>query len=595
VTRPAAAVEGSSSRRLSAAWLPPPPQWVPRGEHAEDAAVMRLANELSLPAVFCRLLAARDVRDAEQARTLLRPRMEQLRDPFGLAGIDAAVERLATAMSRGERILIHGDYDVDGVCSAALLDRTLREWGAQTVAFVPHRLRDGYDLGHAGVRAAVENGAALIVTADCGIVAHEAVNAAAAAGIDVVVTDHHVPGDRLPAAVAVVNPSRPDCTYGERTLAGAGVAFKLLQALARRLGRDEGPLWYRLDLVALATIADLAPLRGENRIFAHFGLRVLRDSRHAGVRALLHTAGVDTANGVSAGQVSHVLAPRLNALGRLGDADRALRLLLADSEADAMRLAEESEAENRRRQALDRETLEQALDLLERDGDSATDLGIALASTAWHPGVIGIVASRVVERVNRPVFLLAIDEATGMARGSGRSIQGVHLLSAVQACASLLERYGGHRQAAGLDIAARRLPEFRTAFSAAVRAQLEPDTLLPRLAIDLEAPLAALDERLLRYLPHLGPFGMGNPTPTFAARNVRVAGSPRSVGNGHLRLMLEQDGTRLPAIGFGMAERYAPLARRGAVVDVAFQLQEDRWRGAGTMQARLLDLRPCAS
>jgi single-stranded-DNA-specific exonuclease len=594
VTRPAG-VDRVATRRLSAAWLPPAPQWVLRGENADDAAAVHLAAELSLPEAFCRLLVSRGVRDAEQARTLLRPRMDQLRDPFGLAGIDQAVERLATAMSRGERILIHGDYDVDGVCSAALLDRTLREWGARTVAFVPHRIRDGYDLGHAGVRAAVERGATLIVTADCGIVAHDAVNAATAAGIDVVVTDHHMPGDCLPAAVAVVNPSRADCTYGERMLAGAGVAFKLLQALARRLGRDEAPLWYRLDLVALATIADLAPLRGENRILAHFGLRVLRESRHAGIRALLRTAAIDTTNGVSAGQVSHVLAPRLNALGRLGDADRALRLLLADDEMDALRLAEESDAENRRRQALDRETLEQALDMLERDGDSAEDCAITLASSGWHPGVIGIVASRIVERVNRPVFLLAIDEATGMARGSGRSIHGVHLLEAVQTCAPLLDRFGGHRQAAGLDIAARRLPEFRRAFTAAVRAQLKPDTLRPRLAVDLDVSLGALDERLLRFLPHLGPFGMGNPTPTFAARNVRITGSPRSVGNGHLRLTLEHEGTRLPAIGFGMAEQFVPLARPGAVVDVAFQLQEDRWRGEGRVQARLLDLRPCAS
>lgn len=579
--------------RLGEAWTPPPCRWTTRGTPDAGLAAS-LAAELSLPDLLCSLLVTRGQGDAAAARAFLRPRLQQLRDPHRMAGMSEAVERIVRAIGRGETILVHGDYDVDGVCSTALLARTLRDWGARVVAFVPHRIRDGYDLGHAGVRLAIASGAGLIVTADCGTLAHDAVAQAAAAGIDVVITDHHTPGETLPAAVAVVNPNREDCSYGERLLAGAGVAYKLCEALARALGRDDEALRYRLDLVALATIADLAPLSGENRVLVHYGLRVLRESRHAGVRALLRTAGLQ-ADAVTTGQVSHVLAPRLNALGRLGDAERALRLLLTDSETEAAALALESEQENRRRQTLDRTTLDEALAELDAHGDPQHDVGVVIAGRGWHPGVIGIVASRVVERVHRPVFMLAVDERAGTARGSGRSIAGVHLIEAVRACAPLLQRYGGHRQAAGLELAVHNVAEFRRAFNDAVRAQLGANSLVPRLAIDVEARLDQLDSPLLRYLPHLGPFGMGNPLPVFAVRRAVVRGMPRIVGSDHLRLMLEQDGAALPAIGFRMAERLGSGIASGAAVDAAFQLQEDRWRGGSSMQAKLLDLRACAS
>jgi single-stranded-DNA-specific exonuclease len=578
---------------LAAEWRPPPCRWAERGRR-DDHAAAALASALSLPATLCALLVARGHADPGDAKGWLRPRFEQLRDPSGLAGMDDAVARIMRALQRRETMLVHGDYDVDGVCSTALLTRTLRECGGDVVGFVPHRMRDGYDLGHAGVRAAVEAGAGLIVTADCGTVAHDAVAQAAAAGIDVIVTDHHTPAGTLPAAVAVVNPNRPDCDYGERVLAGAGVAYKLCEALLRALGRDDESLRYRLDLVALATIADLAPLRGENRVLVHYGLRVLRESRHAGVRALLRSAGVAADGDIAAGQVSHVLAPRLNALGRLGDAQRALRLLLTDSVGEAHALADESEDENRRRQALDRQTLGEVLEQLTTSADPATDVGLVLARDGWHPGVIGIVASRVVERVHRPVVLLAIDERTGFARGSGRSIAGVHLLEAVRACAPLLERFGGHRQAAGLEVATHRIDAFRAAFNAAVRAQLEADTLVPQLAIDLDTRLGALDGALLRRLAHLGPFGVGNPTPSFAVRAATVRGTPRVVGDAHLRVTLEQDDARVGAIGFRMAASHGALLRAGARVDAAVQLQPDRWRGGDAIELKLLDVRPCA-
>jgi single-stranded-DNA-specific exonuclease len=580
---------------LSAGWQPAAARWHLRAKAVDPAAAAALSAQLGLPATLCSILIGRGIGDVPDATAFLRPRMDRLRDPTRLAGMEQAVERVQRAIAAGETILVHGDYDVDGMCSAALLTRVLRGFGARVMPFVPHRMTDGYDLGHAGVRAAAAAGAGLILTADCGIVAHDAVAQAAAAGIDVVVTDHHTPGSTLPDAVAVVNPNRPDCGYGETGLAGVGVAFKLCQALARARSEDEQALWYHLDLVALATVADLAPLKGENRILTHFGLRVLRQSRSAGVRALLRVAGLADAESITAGQVGHVLAPRLNALGRLGAAERGLALLLEDDDAAADRLAHDSDEENRRRQSLDRFTLDEALRELERSGDPAAHHGVVIAGSGWHPGVIGIVASRVVERIHRPTVLLAVDAATGMARGSARSVTGVDLYAAVKRCGHLLERFGGHAQAAGMDIRIERIDAFRDAFAEAVAAVMKPDALVPVVSYDVEAPLASLDGELLGRLRHLGPFGIGNPTPVFAIRGACVRGAPRTVGGGHLKVMLEQDGVRLPGIGFSLAARCSKFAADGAAVDVALQLQEDSYRGGGALQGRIIDLRPAGS
>lgn len=581
--------------------LDAPPRWVHRGERAVEAVeglaerVSALQAELGLPAALCRLLVQRGHGDAAAVRQFMKPQLTGLHDPMGLAGLDAAVARLVRAIRAGERILAHGDYDVDGICAAALFTRVLRSLGADVEPFVPHRMTDGYDLGYAGVRRAVETGASLILTGDCGIVAHDAVAQAAAAGIDIIVTDHHTPGDRLPAAAAVVNPNRADCSYAFRDLAGAGVAFKLCEALVAALGADRDALLWHLDLVALATIADLAPLRGENRILAHYGLRVLRQTRCAGLRALMAHAGVDAARPLTAGQVSHVLAPRINAVGRLGAAMRGVRLLLTDDAAEADALAAEMEEENRTRQAVDRRMLDEALAALEASFDPARDFGLVLASPAWHPGVIGIVASRVVERAHRPVILIAEDRETGRGRGSGRSIPAFHLYDAIHACAPLLERYGGHRQAAGLEVRLDRLDSFREAFNEQARAVLEGTELAPELCIDLEVGLHEATHELHRMLRHCGPFGLGNPQPVFVARGVGVEGYPREVGSGqHVKMLLTQGDARLPAIGFRLAGRMRSVDVSRSLLDVAFQLHEETWNGRTELQARLLDVRPAA-
>jgi single-stranded-DNA-specific exonuclease len=568
-------------------------RWVARDAGVAAGAAERLRSELGLSDPLCRLLALRGHTEPDAARRFLKPRLDQLHDAMRMAGMADAVDRIVRAVRAGERILVHGDYDVDGICSVAVLTQSLSRVGARVTPFVPHRMRDGYDLGEAGVRAAAAAGARLIVTADCGTTAYGAIVTARAAGIDVIVTDHHTPGTVLPAAAAVVNPNRADCPYPDKALAGAGVAFKLARAVTAALDGDAAALDWMLDAVAVATIADLAPLRGENRVLVAYGLRVLARTRNAGLAALLRSAGIDTGRPITAGQVGHVLAPRLNAVGRVADAAVGVRLLLAEDEATAAALAARLEAENRTRRAVDRETLAQAMDLLEAGGfDADRDRGVVLAREGWHAGVIGIVASRVVERVHRPTVLLAVDAAAGRARGSARSVPGFHLYEAIRDCGGLLERYGGHRQAAGLDIRTDRIDAFREAFDARARTALGEEDLIPTLNLDLEVRLAETDGGLLRLLRHFGPFGIGNPSPLFIARGVRLGAPVRRVGDGHARLLLRQADARLPAIAFGMADRFTALGDRP--FDAAFHLTENHWNGRVRTEARVVDMRDAA-
>ncbi|MGH7467262.1 MAG: single-stranded-DNA-specific exonuclease RecJ [Longimicrobiales bacterium] len=565
-------------------------RWVQRGKTEDAGALTALESALQLPSLLCRLLLRRGHSDVESAKQYLKPRLDRLHDPFLLTDMEAAVNRLERALQSGERILVHGDYDVDGICAATLLTRVLRRLGGQVEPFVPHRMHDGYDLSQAGVRAAANAGATLIVTGDCGIVAHTPIAAAAQLGIDVIVTDHHSPGDVLPAACAIVNPNRADCGYPNPALAGVGVAFKVCQALWARRGLPAQDLWYYLDLVAVATIADLAPLSGENRIMAKYGLRLLSQSHNPGLRALLDTAGLAGFDSLGAGQVSHVLAPRINAVGRMSEASKGVRLLLEDDDSVAQVLAKVLEEENRTRQAVDRETLARALEMLEETYDPARDYAIVLGGEGWHPGVIGIVASRLVERLHRPTILFALDANASLARGSARSIPGFHLFNAVKECSSYLERYGGHKYAAGMDIRPERIAEFRDAFQAVARNRLTPEDLIPELSYDLELPLERATLDLTRLLRHFGPFGVGNPGPIFVARGLEVT-SAREVGEGHMKLELRQAGARLSAIGFGMAERLRQVEPAHARIDIAFQLQENYWNGNVELQARLIDVR----
>jgi single-stranded-DNA-specific exonuclease len=552
----------------------------------DPAAVERLAAVLGLPAALAALLVQRGQSTEPAARSFLRPSVTELSDPDALAGMAEAVEAITATVRAGGTILVHGDYDVDGQCATALLTRALRAAGADVVGFVPHRLRDGYDFGPAGLAVAQRLGASLVVTCDCGITAVETVCAARAAGIGVVVTDHHLPGPELPPALAIVDPQRADDTSGARALCGTGIAFKLVQALVPALGLPPNLPYHLLDLVALATVADVVPLVGENRILVRHGLRLMSESRWPGLRALVEAAGLGGRE-LRAGHMGYILGPRLNAAGRIGDAADGLRLLLTDDSAEATALARRLEGLNVERQSLDRRILDEALAQVEQACDPERDAGFVLAGDGWHPGVVGIVASRVVERYGRPAFLIAFDGDVG--KGSGRSVSRFDLHAALNACGDLLERYGGHQMAAGLTIRRDRLEEFRERFGEIARETLGPDDLGPEQRVDLEIGLQEADRDLERMSRHLEPCGAGNPSPVFGVRGVRFTGRSR-VGNGHLKGTLDDGRARLPAIGFQWADRVPWLGE--GLVDAAFRLESNEWNGHSTLQARLCALSP---
>ncbi|HSG50392.1 MAG TPA: single-stranded-DNA-specific exonuclease RecJ [Longimicrobiales bacterium] len=564
-----------------------PPRWEVAPEPDPQLAGS-LSEALSLPLELCRLLVGRGQGSPEAARGFLRPLLDHLPEPSTLQDLPVAADRILAAVDAGETVFIHGDYDVDGTCAAALLTRWIRRLGGRAEAFVPHRLRDGYDLGVTGVQAARGAGASLLVTVDCGIVAHQAVAEAVGLGMDVIVTDHHTPGDTLPPALAVVNPNRPDDVSGRGDLCGAGVAFQLCRYMAAARGVDPQVVFADLDLVALATVADLVPLTEENRVLVRYGLRALERTAKPGLRALLEVCRLE--GELDAGRVGFTLAPRINAVGRLGDAGDALRLLLTDAADEARTLARHADELNARRQEEDRRTLDEAFRALETDFDPGSDYGVVVAGEGWHPGVIGIVASRVVERIHRPTVLVALSGSGG--RGSARSIPGFHLHQALTRCAGHLRRYGGHAQAAGMDLDRAALPAFREAFNEVAREGLTPELLRPRIRVDLEVEPGVLDLRLADLSRYLGPHGIGNPRPVLLARGLVPAGPPRVVGNGHLKVELERGGTRLAAIGFGMAERFPPDSLPGRSLDAVFHLTVNEYAGRRTPQLRLLDLRP---
>ena len=557
---------------------------------ADPTATRALAAELHIPEALAAILVQRGLGSPALAKAFLRPDLETLSDPLRWADMGVAVEILTRAVREKRPILVHGDYDVDGQCAAALLTRVLREAGATAHPFVPHRLRDGYDFGPAGLAEAQRVGAGVIITCDCGITAVESVAAARAAGMEVIVTDHHLPGDVLPPASAVLDPRRPDCPSEDKDLCGTGVAFKLAQALVRTLGLSENLPLHFLDYVALATVADVVPLTGENRILVRHGLKMLADSRWVGLRALVETAGL-AGKPLRAGHVGFILAPRLNAAGRIADAKDGLRLLLTEDPAEAAALARELETLNARRQALDQKILDEAIELADKTL-RADDRALVLAADEWHPGVIGIVASRLVERYGRPTFMIAWEQDGVVGRGSGRSIAGFDLHAALHRCAPHLEKYGGHTMAAGLTIRRERYEDFRVAFLNVAGQLLGPDDLAPSQRVDLELPLGLVNGELERLIRHLEPCGAGNPAPVFGVRGARAVGA-RRVGTNHLRFTLDDGSGVLPAIGFRWADD-VPDSWLAAPLDVAFKLERDEWQGRTTLQARVAALAPSA-
>ena len=565
-----------------------PARWI-LPEPPDEEAVRDLATALSLPDIVCRLLLIRGHVTAEEAKLFLRPRLDRLHDPFAFLSMDKAVDRLVRAVRDQELVFIHGDYDVDGICSTTLLTRTIRGLGGKATPFVPRRIEDGYDLSDAGVDAAMAAGAKVVVTCDCGTSAVSPVARLCREGIDVIVTDHHLPGGELPDCLAVLNPKRSGCGYPDKDLAAVGVAFKLALALARSLGKNDNFIWAMMDLVALATVADVAPLRGENRVFVRYGLKMLADTRNIGMRALIRAAGLDGKQ-LTAGRIGFILAPRLNAAGRLGHAIRGVELLMSEDEHAANAIARELEELNYKRQELDRATLEQTREkVLQLDLDEI--FGIVLADETWHPGVIGIVASRLVEEFGRPTVLIALSGDQG--KGSGRSISKFDLHGALGESSEFLLRYGGHRMAAGVTVARDKVGEFAARFNEVARSLLSADDLVPEIRVDLEVSIDGMDQKIESLFRHFEPFGMGNPAPVLLARNVTIARPPKPVGHDGLKLVLDTGTGSLEALGWGFAPRVAEFQLQpGSKIDIAFRLERDEYRGESYLQARIADIRP---
>ena len=551
-----------------------------------------LAAQLGVSPLIGQLLANRGVIEPERAASFLDARLDrQLRSPMLFRDMGRAATRLVEAIDRGERVGIHGDYDVDGVSGSALLVRFLRAVGARPdpLVHIPHRMREGYGLGATGIEKLAAGGARVMITVDCGAVSHTEIALANQRGMDVIVCDHHQVAETRPPALAVINPIEPDAGFPFSGLCGTGVAFYLALGTRMLLRERGGPvpdLRRLLDLVALGTLADLVPVVEENRVLVKYGLRELATSVQPGIAALKRVAGVSQLNSSAVG---FRLAPRLNAGGRLDDAMRSLELLTTEDAAAADRLALALDEENRARQAIEREMIDEAIGQVEAEGGIGQRRGLVLASPTFHPGVVGIVAARLVERYYRPTLLIAAEDG-GVGRGSGRSIAGVDLYGAVAACGDLLERFGGHRMAAGLSVRLDRIPALAERFDAEIAARTTAEDFVPQVRVDAELSLRGVDGACLADLARLEPFGTGNPEPLFLSRNVRVR-DRRVVGEHHLKLVLEQDGRSIQAIGFGMGDMSVAA---GDAIDVLYGVMANEWNGNISTELRLRDLRQTA-
>lgn len=556
----------------------------------DEPASRRLAEALRLAPAVARLLCQRGLGDPEAADRFLRPTLAHLHDPWLLADMGPAVDRLLAALERRERIAIHGDYDVDGVTSTVILRRALELLGGEVTHYIPERLRDGYGLQPAGVERLAADGVRVIVSVDCGIRSGDAARRARELGVDLIITDHHEPECDLPDALAVINPKRADCTYPDKMLAGVGVALKLVQALCQRRGREK---WLPafLKLAAIGTVADVVPLVGENRVIAKLGLERLSQGPHTvGLRTLLEVAGLAN-KPVDGFGVSFVLAPRINAAGRMSSPDIATRLLLASDEAQVVevrRLAEQLNEENTRRQTHEAEIVAAARKSVESDPAIGAHNLLVVAGEGWHRGVVGIVASKLVDAFYKPTIVLSIED--GVAHGSCRSIPSFDMLGALDGCADLLIKYGGHRHAAGLTLDAARIGELRARLASHALDRLEPDDLMPRLRIDAPLRLAEITPQLVDGLDALAPFGAANPKPVFDADAVEVMGEPRRIKERHLKLRVRQDGRIFSAMAWRASERTAFVEQHRQAIRLAYSLDRQTWQGETTIELTVADL-----
>lgn len=558
-------------------------------EKSDEHNIKTLADALNISGVLANLLLSRGITSFQQAKTFFRPLLDNLHDPFLMNGMEEASFRVIKAITGNELIYIYGDYDVDGTCSAALMYLFLKELGANSEIYIPNRLTEGYGVSKSGIDFIKSKGASLIITVDCGITAIEETIYAKSLGMDMIICDHHQPGNSIPSACAVLDPLKPGCNYPFKYLSGAGVAFKLAQAISGRIGKRGLPLRY-LDLVAIAGAADIVPLVDENRILVRNGLEQVNSNPRPGIAALIRVAGMEPGN-LSAGHVVFTIAPRINAVGRMGDAIRAVDLFITNDEHEAVRLAEVLEGENYQRRKIDELTFSHAIDLVETSLKLDEELAIVLHEENWHPGVIGIVASRLVEKYYRPTVMLTTVD--GIAKGSARSISGFNIYEALKQCEDILLQFGGHEAAAGLALEIGKIERFKQKFNEIVKNSVTSEDISPEIVIDSKLNFSEITPKFIRILDEFAPFGPNNMRPIFLAENLHVMQNPRIVGSNHLVTSLKQEGCEriFDVIGFNLGNFASLIDKNKNIIDIVFTIEKTIRDGRTYPQLRVKDIK----
>ncbi|HEU4470486.1 MAG TPA: single-stranded-DNA-specific exonuclease RecJ [Flavisolibacter sp.] len=545
-----------------------------------------LFRELKIHPALCHILIQRGIRDYEEAKAFFRPELKLLHDPFLMKDMEKAVGRILAAFEAGEKILVFGDYDVDGTTSVACMYQFLKKHHDQTAFYIPHRYREGYGISKAGIDFAHENGHSLIISLDCGIKSVSLIRYAQTLGIDFIVCDHHLPDDELPPAVAILNPKQKDCPYPYKELCGCGVGFKLITALCKRMHLpEECPLEY-LDLVATAIAADIVSMTGENRILAYYGLQKANTRPNFGIKALSHLSSHNKTLQIN--NLVFLIAPRVNAAGRMDDARKAVQMFVADSYEEALFYAEQLHADNTTRKEADMSITEEALALIGNDEVMINRRSTVLYQPHWHKGVVGIVASRLIDHYYRPTVILT--QSGDYVAGSARSVAGFNVYEAVHQCRELLLGYGGHFYAAGMTLEETKVDAFVEKFEEVVRASIHPELLVPEIVIDAEINLADIRKPFYDIMCQMEPFGPDNLRPTFVAKKVYNTGWSKIVKEAHIRFTLQQGGSRINGIGFHMADKM-PLVESGMPLDIVFKIDENEWNGETSLQLKVIDVR----
>ncbi|WP_017731085.1 single-stranded-DNA-specific exonuclease RecJ [Nafulsella turpanensis] len=562
-------------------------RWVIK-ESAEQAVVKHLSEAININTTLAGLLVQRGVQTFEEAKKFFRPSLDDLHDPFLMKDMDRAVERLETALDQGQKVLVYGDYDVDGTTSVALFYGFMQDHYPGIKFYIPDRYKEGYGISEAGIDWAIEEKFDLIISLDCGIKAVNMIGKAAAAGIDFIVCDHHLPGAQLPPAFAVLDPKRPDCSYPFKELSGCGIGFKLLQAFCIKNNIDLDDLYPYLDLVAVSIAADIVPLVGENRILAHFGLQQLNSNPRPGLQALINLAGFKSQ--IDINSIVFGIGPRINASGRIAHAKTAVKLLLSKDLEEAESIATIINDKNTERRSFDTNITREALEMIEQNPLSSNAKSTVLFKNDWHKGVIGIVASRCIDSYYRPTIILT--ESNNKATGSARSVVGFDIYEAISECSDLLLQYGGHMYAAGLTMEVDKVEAFQQRFEEVVSSRIRPEQLVPQIEIDQTITLDQVTPRFNKILKQMGPFGPLNMQPVFITENVKATGRPRVLKNKHLKLNLAQEegGPVLDAIGFDMADYFA-MIDSGMRFHIAYTIEENSYWGPDALQLCLKDIK----